>query len=274
MFAPAIAELPIYSQLKPDGSMHWVTQEKSDSIANYTECADERYGAGDCYASPVLQDDLARYGDTRTLRAVKAHAAAGPQGWYAADAFRREGSADELGTLVDRFVRTSSGDVDDAGNRISFESHRTERAVSYEVVTDRIQLELDLPYQSIDRGPVALGDLDYRNGGPMGGGNRLTVTESYWGIAPRTVPDDRPPDHVVVPDQETMTRRGPIRFIGAAELPRTSRVGTCTLCSEYGCSQEVSERFPSERFTLSVSQGTIVCLVQRGLTPPQDCPGP
>ena len=274
VFAPAIAELPIYSQRKPDGSMHWVEHEKSDSIANYTECADERYGAGDCYASPVLQADLARYGDTRTLRAVKAHVAAGPQGWYAADAFRREGSASELGTQVNRFVRTSSGDVDDAGNRISFESHRTERAVSYEVATDRIQIELDLPYRSIDSGPLGLGDLDYRNGGPMGGGNRLTVTESYWGIAPGTVPSDRPPDYDAVPDQETMTRRGPIRFIGAAELSRTFRVGTCTLCSEFGCSEEVTEHFPDERFTSSVSQGTIVCLLQRGLTPPQDCPGP
>ena len=202
------------------------------------------------------------------------HAAAGPQGWYAADAFRREGSASELGTQVDRYVRTSSGDVDTDGNRISFEPHRTERAVSYQVVNDRIRLELDLPYQSIDDGPLALGDLDYRNGGPVGGRNRLTVTDSYWGIAPGTVPEDRPPDHVAVPDQETMIRQGPIRFIGAAELPRTSRVGTCTLCSEYGCSQEVTERFPNERFTSSVSQRTIVCLVERGLTPPEDCPGP
>ena len=108
----------------------------------------------------------------------------------------------------------------------------------------------------------------------MGGGNRLTVTESYWGIAPGTVPSDRPPDYDAVPDQETMTRRGPIRFIGAAELSRTYRVGTCTLCSEFGCSEEVTEHFPDERFTSSVSQGTIVCLLQRGLTPPQDCPGP
>ena len=175
--------------------------------------------------------------------------------------------------LDDRYVRTSSGDVDADGNRISFESHRTERAVSYEVVNRRIELGLDLPFESIDGRPVFLGDLDYRNGGPSGGGNRLTVTEGYWGIAPGTIPSDRPPGFIAVPDEETMIRRGPIRFIGAAELPRTSRVGTCTLCSEYGCSQEVSERFPNERFTSSVSQGTIVCLLERGLTPPQDCPG-
>ena len=60
MFAPGFAELPIqpHWQRQADGTMAWTgVMEESpvhpDSIANYTECADERFGASDYYASVV-----------------------------------------------------------------------------------------------------------------------------------------------------------------------------------------------------------------------------
>ena len=117
-----------------------------------------------------------------------------------------------------------------------------------------------------------VGDLDHRVGG-FTGLSRLVINDLYWGIAPGT-PTAAGDGVPLEPDEEHMTRTGPIRFTGGMELARTSRVGTCTLCSELGCDDTVVEEFPGERFTSSVSQGTIVCLMERGLTPPGDCPGP
>ena len=115
-----------------------------------------------------------------------------------------------------------------------------------------------------------VGDLDHRVGG-FTGLSRLVINDLYWGIAPGT-PTAAGDGVPLEPDEEHMTRTGPIRFTGGMELARTSRVGTCTLCSELGCDHTVVEEFPGERFTSSVSQGAIVCLMERGLTPPGDSP--
>ena len=76
------------------------------------------------------------------------------------------------------------------------------------------------------------------------------------------------------PDEETLIVTGPVHYRGAMEFTKAGGYGACTLCSERGCANGVFEEFPEQRFTSPVtSGGSMVCLIERGLTPPMDCPG-
>ena len=250
-------------------------------IASYSECEDPRFGAqsSDCYDSPVLAEEVAAYGDTLTSRALQAHVAAG-SGNVGAYVFQ-----ELLNPSVDRrgpsnrasYGRTSSGDVGPDGARIVYDDATSWETVSYTntLVDTRIHVEGGLARGPFSDGTVYGGfaDWDHRAGGASSA-NSLEVVEHYWGISPGTF-EGRPPGTVGVADEETMTRTGPVRFSGTMDLARNGGVvGSCTLCSEMGCDASIIEEFPNERFTSSVTQGTMVCLIERGLTPPMDCPGP
>ena len=147
--------------------------------------------------------------------------------------------------------------------------NRFVQPTAYAVAPVRFHFDAEL-HARIDGG---LGEFDHRVLGVDGHGF-LVVDERYWGIAPGTAANE-PPGTTQFPDVEGMWRWGRVRFSGAMDAAKTDRVGSCTLCSEKGCDGSVAEDFPGERFTSRVtSAGRLVCLIETGLTPPGDCPGP
>ena len=271
------------------------------SIANYAECENLDV-PGDCYQSGQLAELVGRYdapsevgrGRTLTSHALDARREAGAAPLYLLEHVR-DSTASDIPDLTGRYRRMSSGDVDAAGERIMLDGgQRVHHPTNYAVSMVNQKIDLSALFHSPFGFPRSVGvpdidlsgifdsafslrlfagvaDLDYRFAGASLR-NRLTIEDTYWGVPLATL--SMAHGAALEPDQEYLTRDGPIRFAGAMELASTSRLGTCTLCSEFGCDRTVSEDFVGERFTASVTGGTIVCRMQRGLTPPNDCPGP
>ena len=113
-------------------------------------------------------------------------------------------------------------------------------------------------------------DFDHRTGGFSRGPGSLEVRTRYIGVTPGTWMSP-----VRFPDVEQMALYGPVRYNGAMEAAKGGTLGSCTVCSEKGCDAATVEDFPGERFTSKVSTtGRMVCLIETGQTPPDDCPGP
>ena len=117
---------------------------------------------------------------------------------------------------------------------------------------------------------LGLPDLDHRHGGFSHGPGGIEVRTRYFGSSPGT--------HLAslhFADVEQMALYGPVRYNGAMEAAKGGTLGSCTLCSEKGCDAATVEDFPGERFTSKVSTtGRMVCLIETGQAPPDDCPGP
>ena len=100
----------------------------------------------------------------------------------------------------------------------------------------------------------------------------FTLQDRYWGVTPATA-THAPAGTVHGVDHETLVRTGPVRLHAGMGWLRAGGIGACTLCSEWGCAQGMDRDFALDRFTSKVTEGTMVCLIERGLTPPDDCPG-
>ena len=175
--------------------------------------------------------------------------------------------------LVSQYTRLTSGDIDPVSGAVIM--HRTDPedihdANDYAVTDVGSGYVLNVPI-SLDTG---FPEIDMRTSGALAPGQSLLwETTHYWGV-PRGTASLAPPSVIRVADEETLIVTGPVHYRGAMEFTKSGGYGACTLCSAAGCAPGVFEEFPEQRFTSPVtSAGTMVCLIERGLTPPLDCPG-
>ena len=190
---------------------------------------------------------------------------------YRADSFRDYDPTDTAGETrtFDQYKRELSGDLDASGNPIRLDNSGLSvwgarigdgDPSDYEVTPVTEQYGLQYLFDSLGGVYTGFADLDYLyNSVP----HEFTFVTDYWGITPGT--NARGIASVTESDRETFTNTGPVRLSGAMGYARGAGLGSCTVCSENGCDASVVEDFPGERFTSSVTEGTLVCLI--GPTP-------
>ena len=243
------------------------------TLASYTECSDPAFGGGDCYASAELEQRVEAYApggaSTLTGRALADHRAAlsaghvNGRGTYRAERLRGYDPTDRLAATrtFDTYKRESGGDLDASGQLIQLDASGmptgTGDPTSYAVTATVSDYQFDYQFDVFGGVSTGFADLDYLSNATR---HQFLFVTDYWGVAPGTA-SHAPPSVIQQADMETMTRTGPVRLSAAMGYARGAGLGSCTVCSENGCAPGVVEEFPDERFTSSVTQGTLVCLI-------------
>ena len=217
-------------------------------------CATAPAGSVTCAAAPAW--------NTREAR----------RGTYAVDPPVTQADMDKHNmALVTRYNRLTSGDIDPATGEVIMLRDSPERifhANDYALVGGLSEYVLNVPITLDDGFP----EIDMDSSGALAPGqSSMSGVVDYWGV-PRGTHTGNPP--VQFPDEERLVTTGPVHYRGGMQFTKSGGYGACTLCSGPGCAAGVFEEFPEQRFTSPVtSEGSMVCLIARGLTPPRDCPG-